>query len=78
MSRTRFNLNILAGLFCEILSFPKFTFSLEPKLLIPSGWPVILFPDFPGAISDSLFVRQSDSMVCCFSSSVSSNIRWGG
>jgi hypothetical protein len=48
-------------LFCDILSFPKFTFSLEPKLLIPSGWAAIFFPDFPGAISDFSFLRLRHS-----------------
>jgi hypothetical protein len=60
-SELRFKLNILAASFCEILSFPKFTFSLEPKLLIPSGWAAIFFPDFPGAISDFSFLRLRHS-----------------
>src|SRR3982074_1132297 len=59
--RTSVQLNILAASFCEILSFPKFTFSLEPKLLIPSGWAAIFFPDFPGAISDFSFLRLRHS-----------------
>jgi hypothetical protein len=52
-----FKLNILAGSFREILGVPKLTFSLEPELFIPSGWPAIFFPDFPGAISDFGFLR---------------------
>jgi hypothetical protein len=48
---------MVAGSFRKILGFPKFTFSLEPKLFIPSRWAAIFFPDFPGAISDFSFLR---------------------
>jgi hypothetical protein len=56
-----FKLNVRAASFCEILSFPEFTFSLEPKLFIPPGWPAIFLPDFPGAISDFSFLRLRQS-----------------
>jgi hypothetical protein len=49
-------LDVVADLFCEIFSFAKFLFGLEPKLFIPSYRPVVFFPDFPGAVSDSIFV----------------------
>jgi hypothetical protein len=56
-----FKLNVRAASFCEILSFPEFTFSLEPKFFIPPGWPAIFLPDFPGAISDFSFLRVRHS-----------------
>jgi hypothetical protein len=46
---------------CEIFSFAKFPFGLEPKLFIPSYRPVVFFPDFPGAFSDFIFVRLCHS-----------------
>jgi hypothetical protein len=60
-SELRFKLNILAVSFCEILCFPIFTFSLKPKLFIPSGWPATFFPDFPRAMSDFSFLRLRHS-----------------
>jgi hypothetical protein len=49
-------LDVVADFFCEIFSFAKFPFGLEPKLFIPSDWPVVFFPDFPGTLSDFFFV----------------------
>jgi hypothetical protein len=49
-------LDVIAGFFCELFSFAKFPFGLEPKLFIPSSWPVVFVPDFPGALSDFFFV----------------------
>jgi hypothetical protein len=49
-------LDVVADFFCDIFSFAKFPFGLEPKLFIPSNWPVVFFPDFPGALSDFFVV----------------------
>jgi hypothetical protein len=54
-------LDVVADFVCEIFSFAKFPFGLEPKLFIPSNWPVVLFPDFPGALSDFFFVEFCQS-----------------
>jgi hypothetical protein len=52
---------VVAGFFCEVFGFPKFSFGLEPKLFISSGWPVVFFPDFPGALSDFILVGPCQS-----------------
>jgi hypothetical protein len=49
-------LDVVADFFCEIFSFTKFAFGLEPKLFISSYRAVVFFPDFPGALSDFFFV----------------------
>ena len=49
-------LGVVADFVCEIFSFAEFPFGLEPKLFIPSNWPVVFFPDFPGALSDFFFI----------------------
>jgi hypothetical protein len=46
----------VAGFSGERISLPKFPFGLKPEFFIPSRWPAILFPDFPGAFSDSPLV----------------------
>jgi hypothetical protein len=51
-------LDVVADFVCEIFSFAKFPFGLEPKLSIPSNWPVVLFP---GALSDFFFVEFCQS-----------------
>jgi len=49
-------LDVVADFVCEIFSFAKFPFGLQPKLFIPSYRPFVFFPDFPGAFSDFIFV----------------------
>src|SRR5229473_3028932 len=49
------------GFFCQIFSFAKFTFGLEPKLKIPSYRPVVFLPDFPGTFPNFFFVGLSQS-----------------
>ena len=44
------SLDVFGGFLCEIFGFPKFPFSLEPELFIPSGWLAIFFPDFSAEI----------------------------
>jgi len=39
-------LDVVADFFCEIFSFTKFAFGLEPKLFISSYRAVVFFPDF--------------------------------
>ena len=48
-------LNVFA-FFCEIFSFAKFPFSLEPKLFVSSRWSAIFFPNLMSALSDSPLV----------------------
>jgi hypothetical protein len=46
---------LVEGFFCQFFRFPKFPFSLEPKLFIPSDWSAVFFPDFAGAPSDLIY-----------------------
>jgi hypothetical protein len=66
-------LDVVADFVCEIFSFAKFPFGLEPKLFIPSNWPVVLFPDFPGALSDFSSLSFAKARALCFSSAVRAN-----
>ena len=59
-------LDVVADFFCEIFSFTKFAFGLEPKLFISSYRAVVFFPDFPGALSDFFFVGFCQSAGCLF------------
>jgi hypothetical protein len=51
----------LLRFFCQIFSFVKFTFGLEPEFYIPSYRPVVFFLDFPGALPNFHFVGLSQS-----------------
>jgi hypothetical protein len=67
-------LDVVADFVCEIFSFAKFPFGLEPKLFIPSYRPVVFFPDFPGAFSDFIFVGLCHSAVFAVSAPLSGPI----
>ncbi len=47
--------NVVAGLSCELFSFPKLAFSPEAELVIPADRSAMFFPDFPGPDPDSIF-----------------------
>src|SRR5450631_1204803 len=47
-----------SGFFCgvsAILRFLQLPFGLVPELLVPSIWPVALFPEFVSTLSDLIF-----------------------
>jgi hypothetical protein len=54
-------LSLIVCVFCQSFSLPKLPFRLEPKLIIPSGGSTVLFPDFPGASTDTVLARFRQS-----------------
>ena len=52
------SLNVVGDFFCgvsAILRFLQLPFGLVPELLVPSIWPVALFPQFVSTLSDLIF-----------------------
>ena len=52
------SLNVVGDFFCgvsAILRFLQLPFGLVPELIVPSIWPVALFPEFVSTLSDLIF-----------------------
>jgi hypothetical protein len=45
--------------FTDFHGFPQLSFGLMPELIVPSGRPVVMLPDFLGAFPDFIFCRLS-------------------
>ena len=51
-------LNIVWSFLCRIsviLSFLQLPLGLMPELIVPSIWPMVLFPDFLGTLPNLIF-----------------------
>ena len=53
------SLNVVGDFFCGVsaihLRFLQLPFGLVPELILPSIWPVALFPEFVSTLSDLIF-----------------------
>jgi hypothetical protein len=57
--------------FCQIFSFGKFPFGLEPKLFVSSYRTVVFFPDFPALFRIFSSLGRAMEQARCLSSSTS-------
>src|SRR3954466_4709232 len=68
-----------SGSIRKLFGFPALPFGLEPKLLVPSGGPAVLYPQLPRTPSDPIFrwlgqrtgaplqlFRERRYALCCF------------